>query len=72
MLKLVMDYMPVQCGGRVYNTRPTFQWNVLCSFTGILCIASNPNKHEIKYTTDTVKSVSYLKLHLEIDGEGKV
>ena len=30
-----------------------------------------PKKIEIKDTTDTVKSVSYLDLHLESNGKGK-
>ena len=31
-----------------------------------------PNKFEIKDTTDTERSASYLDLHLEIDSEGRV
>ena len=32
----------------------------------------SPKELEIKDTTDTVKSSSYLDLHLEIDGKGKL
>ena len=31
-----------------------------------------PKELEIKNTADTVKSASYLDLHLEIDGKGKL
>ena len=31
-----------------------------------------PKEHEIKDMTNTVKSVSHLDLHLEIDGKGKL
>ena len=35
-------------------------------------IAHSESKLEIKDTTDTVKSASYLDLHLEIDNEGRL
>ena len=44
-------------------------WNN--SIFGYLIHLIYPKELEIKDTTDTVKSVSYLNLHLEIDGKGK-
>ena len=52
----------------LFNRQSTF----LCSYAPLLAYRIYPIELEIKDTTDTARSASYLNLHLEIDSEGRL
>ena len=51
---------------------PLYRWLIINPSFGDLIHRIFPKEQEIKNTTDTVKSASYLDVHLEIDGLGKL